>query len=287
MPFALKIGASLADEPRRIAVEQIDRALAEIEDTSLPPETAVHQVRKRGKKLRGLLRLVREPLGDAFRVEDHWYRDTGRLLGALRDAYQSDRTLARLLGATGLAPGTSDESAAAWRDDAREVLSACYQRLAQGRQRAAHWTIDETGFEMVRDGLAETYRQGRERMCIARQDPTADHFHAWRKSVKYHGYHLKLLRPVWPAPLRAGYHEVQRLGEYLGDDHDLAVLALKLGSAEFVPAVKDSGRLQVRLEGEQQRLRHQALGLGERIYAEKTADFTRRMKRYWRATALD
>lgn len=44
---------------RRIAAEQIERAIAEIDDTGLDRHETVHQVRKRCKKVRGLVRLVR------------------------------------------------------------------------------------------------------------------------------------------------------------------------------------------------------------------------------------
>ena len=59
---------------RRIACEQIDRALAEIDDDGLDFARKVHQVRKRCKKLRGLVRLVRPAL-DAYGRENAAFRD--------------------------------------------------------------------------------------------------------------------------------------------------------------------------------------------------------------------
>ena len=57
MPFYLQRSESLPDGLRRIAREQIGKALDEIADESLPSHAKVHCLRKRCKKMRGLLRL--------------------------------------------------------------------------------------------------------------------------------------------------------------------------------------------------------------------------------------
>ena len=59
MPFRFKNPDELPSETQRIATEQIDRAIDELDDSSLDYHETIHQVRKRCKKLRGLLRLVR------------------------------------------------------------------------------------------------------------------------------------------------------------------------------------------------------------------------------------
>jgi hypothetical protein len=52
------------DGVRRIAVDQIDAAIAELDDKALDVHETVHQIRKRCKKLRGLIRLVRPAFAD-------------------------------------------------------------------------------------------------------------------------------------------------------------------------------------------------------------------------------
>ena len=46
----------------------------------------MHQARKRFKELRALLRLVREPLGARFKLDNRRLRDVGRRLAESRDA---------------------------------------------------------------------------------------------------------------------------------------------------------------------------------------------------------
>jgi len=60
MPYLILADEVLEDALRRIAVEQIDRAVAEIDDAALPDDATVHQVRKRCKKGRGLV-FIAEP----------------------------------------------------------------------------------------------------------------------------------------------------------------------------------------------------------------------------------
>lgn len=75
---------SVEDGVRRIADEQIGRALNEIEDPDLDVRTKIHQLRKRCRKLRGVLRLVRTVFGD-YRAENTSFPDAARLLSDVRD----------------------------------------------------------------------------------------------------------------------------------------------------------------------------------------------------------
>jgi len=87
MPYRLKRTETVQQGLHHIGGEQIDRALGEITGSSLPPEEKIHQVRKRGKKVRGLPRLVRPSLDhDACCNGNAWFQDTARRLARPRDA---------------------------------------------------------------------------------------------------------------------------------------------------------------------------------------------------------
>src|ERR1044071_9440613 len=75
-------GAAIA----RIVREQIARAREQLMDRKAPIEKRVHDARKRFKEIRAVLRLVREPFGAQFDVENAWYRDAGRTLASAGDA---------------------------------------------------------------------------------------------------------------------------------------------------------------------------------------------------------
>jgi CHAD domain-containing protein len=84
MSYRLHFNESLADGMPRIVREQLDRAIAELtgDDTDLPE--AVHQVRKRCKKIRGLLRLFRGSFSASYSQENAWFRDLARRLSRAR-----------------------------------------------------------------------------------------------------------------------------------------------------------------------------------------------------------
>ncbi|QDS90013.1 CHAD domain protein [Rosistilla ulvae] len=86
MGYRIERNETINDGVRRIATEQIEKAIGELGDNRLDPPTQVHQVRKRCKKLRGLLRLLRPGFEATYDKRNRWCRDTARLLSGARDA---------------------------------------------------------------------------------------------------------------------------------------------------------------------------------------------------------
>jgi CHAD domain-containing protein len=273
---------------RRIARGRIDHALDELTGASgSTPVEAVHEARKDLKKLRGLLRLARDELGeDAYRRENEAFRDAGRALSPLRDATvvidtldavcadATDETLAR--ACTGLRQALEARAALAESaNGADHVRRAVAADLHAVGARASHWPLERDGFEPLAPGLRRVYRQGRRRMAAAEADPTAEALHEWRKRVKDHWYHLTLLRRVWPEALEPAADAAHALSERLGDDHDLAVLADAAGAAGE-PLADAIARRRKRLQDE-------AFALGRRVYAERPAALEARIAAWWKS----
>lgn len=88
MAYRLKHSEAVSDEIERVVKEEINRSVAEIDDPGLAVDIGVHQVRKRCKKIRAVLRLAREPLDrdGAFDRENTFFRDLAAGLADLRDA---------------------------------------------------------------------------------------------------------------------------------------------------------------------------------------------------------
>jgi CHAD domain-containing protein len=128
--------------------------------------------------------------------------------------------------------------------------------------------------------LKKIYGRGLTAFETVGRDPSEENFHEWRKRVKDLGHQLSLLCPARPRKLGARTEQLEKLGDLLGDDHDLFMLR------EFV--VKDfrdePGTVTFqKLIGEQQeRLRSHALDLGRKFYREKPGRFCRRMQGYWK-----
>src|SRR4030095_15007775 len=87
MSYRFDEDETLSEGLKRIALEQIDKALSNLKPTARNKDLAIHDARVCIKKVRAVLRLMRDSLGDeAYRAEDTAYRDAGRELSKVRDS---------------------------------------------------------------------------------------------------------------------------------------------------------------------------------------------------------
>lgn len=300
MGYRFKHRESFGEGLRRIASEQLTKAIAEVEDRSLGSHETVHQARKRCKKVRALLRLVRPALrGDTYARENAWYRDTGREIATVRDAQTRIETVDALRRRYGRL--VSDEVFAAARSALvarRETLLSdrasfdrCLEevgeRLAVGLARVDGWALERDGFDALRGGLVQRYARGRDAMRGAYREPTAEHFHEWRKRVKDHRYHVRLLESLWKPAMQVREAELHALSDLLGEDHDLFVLeSLAAVEPRAVGAAEVARVLLALALGRRMELRAAARPLGARLFAEKPKRIAQRMESWcetWRA----
>ncbi len=279
---------------RRIAGEQIDRLIAELRDGALPPGATIHQIRKRCKKVRGLLRLFRSVLRDRYSEENARYRDAARSLSAVRDAtamietYDAiRRRYADEVDGRVIAPirrHLTMRQQALLADDAsaQRRLQEFGETMVDGRESLASWTLSDEGLPAVAGGLRKAYARARKAKQAAYDEPSSKTFHEWRKRVKYHWHHMRLLRDVWPAVMRARADEVDALGEMLGDHHNLSVLRSLLLADPDCVARKEAIVIFTGLIDRRQRdLQAACRPLGERLFAEKPKRFVSRLGDYW------
>jgi CHAD domain-containing protein len=298
LSFSLGPGEAIAAGLQRSAREQLDGALAGIGGQTGDRHGAIHEARKACKRLRGLLRLGRDRLGDqVYRRENAALRDAARRLSPLRDAgallETCDKLDTRFADEVDRRRTTPVRRALAARhaalDEAAldERIAAFCADLEAVRARLADWPLRGDGFEVVAGGFRRTYQRAREAMAAAYDAPSSERFHDWRKRVKYHRYHLELLDGLWPRQIGARRKEVKALGEMLGDDHDLVVLeaTLAAGAGNFgaVSSALVSG-LATRRRAE---LRAAMRPFGQRLFAEPPKALERRFAAYWEAARTE
>jgi hypothetical protein len=86
MSYRFYYRETMLENVQRVAFEQNEAAIAEIDDRKLDVHETVHQARKHCKKIRGLIRLVRPQFKKTYKFENAWYRDAARDLSSIRDA---------------------------------------------------------------------------------------------------------------------------------------------------------------------------------------------------------
>lgn len=269
---------------RRIACEQIDAALAAVRAEDLPRDKMIHEVRRRCKALRALIRLLRSAF-PAYDHENAAFRDIARALSGLRDKAVLADTLALLTDdLDGVADGqalatlrrrfTRGGASAAKQ---RETIERCAEQLLAARVRAATWMLVGDGQAALAHGFARTARAARRAMRTFSRTGEAELGHEWRKQVKYHWQHLRLLRGIAPgAEDRA--EMANRLGDLLGDRHDLDlfVAALPVGGGRTGnPAT--IARLSDAAHKRAAKLEKKALRIGGRLFDEKPARLASRL----------
>lgn len=274
MAFTIAMDRPLGDELRNIALELAERSLLELDNAETDLHDAVHQVRKHGKKLRALLRLVRTAVPGLYRRENTLVRDVARELSHLRDRGALLETVAALeneavtederAALAVLRPRLEREAAAA-HEHAPAVIANARHAFTELARRVPDWPLGDLEPHDLFEGAARTYRSGRKALARARAhgDDAALH-HAWRKQVKYGAHHWLLLQQLWPTVIRALHAEMDMLADDLGDHHNLAVLAQALGDLALPSADEDT--LRALVARRQHALHVATVSVGERLY---------------------
>ena len=284
--------ATVQDGVREIAVELIDDTIESAGAKGKDVHETVHSLRKSCKKLRGLVRLVR-PVFDDYREENAAFRDAGRGLSFLRDAGVLIETYDDLLECykdqierPRFAPIrrrlTLLQKESAERDDIGDRLEQLRQTMTKARKRAKRWRIADDGFAALAPGLCKSYKGAQRAMDQAGKKPTAEAVHEWRKRVKDHWYHSRLLSPIWPKPMKAHCEVADQLGDKLGKHHDLEVFRQRLDGDDFGDAT-DVEVLAGLVRRRQKALEEEAFSIGARLLAEPAAGLARRWQSYWDA----
>jgi CHAD domain-containing protein len=306
--------APLPDEPlgealQRMALGQLDLAIELLSgegngvwkgEGNAPNERAIHETRKALKRLRALLRLLRHELGErCFAREYGILRVAAQRLAGARDAevmvatldallQRHPRKLARRRALIELRELLACERVAAAQralgEHATRAEVLC--ELTDLRDRVQRWRLPERpGIAIVESDLRWIYRQGRRRHRRAgrsviggRPKDATRALHEWRKRVKDLRYAAEMLG------LRPLARRADTLGELLGEEHDLALLAALIPAGSHGPLRGKRGKqarkaLLGKIAQRRRRLRKRALREGERLYRRKPKKFTRRVRR--------
>jgi CHAD domain-containing protein len=325
--FALLPGELPADGLRRIALGQLDLAIELLggANGAPPDEHAVHETRKALKRLRALVRLLERELGaEAFARENQALRDTGRRLAGARDAEVMVSTLEVLLARHPRKLGrrrslvklrrrlVAEREAATARTLGDAAMRAgVLEELWAIRGRVAAWRLGGAGgLQQVEPGIERLYRQGRRRYRRAAnaKGDRGRALHEWRKRVKDLRYAAEMLdredpavrgkRRRGPAGGKAAKlipelaRDADRLGEALGEEHDLALLAERIRESSRRGAGparlgRRSRRAVLKVIARRRRkLRARTLGEGARLYRRKPKRFVGRVRRAYERAAI-
>ncbi|UAW97237.1 CHAD domain-containing protein [Halopseudomonas nanhaiensis] len=295
MSYHLRPDRKAPREILRVVSKRLGKARSALTAPKGERARGVHQARKRFKEMRAVLRLVRKPLGKDFDRENQRIRDAARLLSSSRDvtaiveswdalaATDTDlfqqaqlRAVRKRLASRKPSPASGSE------DDAIVEALAAVESLEADM---AKWSLKPSGFDLYVDGLQRTYRDGRKALSVAAKDPSAHNLHEWRKRVKDHWYHTRLLLLGWPEHFKLRCALLKELSEMLGDEHDLAMLCLLMEEQpDLFGDETQRERIGAAIDKRREFLQSRALRLGRRLYAESPKALRKRWESYWQLT---
>ena len=304
--FRLDPGEPLGHGLKRLSTYEIERAVTGFFDGEEAFPLAVHSARKATKRLRALLRLIRSEIGEkVFQYENRQLRETARLLSSVRSAAVVVHALAEIRRQYGsvLAPGALEEplhrlDVVRERMESRtmedpEILPRVVNQLERAHARSSSWPVNgdarevygmgiRDSFDAVGEGLKATYGRGRVEMVKAYTSGDPADFHLWRKRVKYLRHQLEILTPLWPEVIVGMAMTLERVGQLLGDDHDLHELVLLLDhEPRLCPDPVEKSLIKALVAQRRSDLETTARILGRRVYAETPVALTSRLDAYW------
>jgi CHAD domain-containing protein len=231
-----------------------------------------------------------------YRRENMAFRDAARPLSEVRDAKILVETLDKIAKTNGRAP-RRQPFAGMRREllrnqngvrekvlDHDEAFTIVDSVMKDALERLDDWVDVHDGWSSVGEGVQRVYRRGRRAWAVAREKPTVEHLHEWRKQVKYLRHQLELLRPMKASILGPLAERAEELGDVLGDDHDLAMLRREVaGDPERFGGTEVVESILGRIDRGRERLERRAVSLGRRIFRSAPKDFGERLHAYWKA----
>jgi hypothetical protein len=308
--LGLAPGESLSAALPRMAIGQVDLALELLAaDSHASSAHVVHETRKALKRLRALLRLLEHRLGrDAYARDSDALRGIAQRLSGARDAEvmlstldaliaRHPRSLGRRAGVRQLRTRLHYEQARMERLALGQpaARTAVIDELSAFRDRIELWRLPERPrIQLVERDLQHLYRQGRKRhrRVLRGKGDQVRAMHEWRKRVKDLRYAAEMLQRRGAGKRRRADERLRELskradalGELLGEDHDLAVLAqhLRAGRQAARQDAWHTGRktrkaLLKAVAKRRRQLRKRALRDGARLYRRSPKRFIAQMR---------
>jgi len=271
---------------QRACRQHVAHALAALKKAHQPE--GVHEVRKEIKRLRAIFRLARGSVGrNQCRKTLKTMRLAAKALAASRDARVIQQAFVSLVGDkarrfANLQAALEAHGRRAERSF-KEQESAALARfiLKKTARQLDKMKLNRTGWAEILVRVNRSYMRGRDAGELARRKPAPAHFHAWRKQVKNLWYQLDFLCPRRGERTKGMLEDLERLGEQLGEHHDLFLL--EQFAQEHRAYRQETEALGHLIDSERRGFGGRVLQLGSRLYAKTPAAVCAQLEQDWEA----
>jgi len=232
MNYRFDLTLPVEAEFRRIAGEEIDAIETLLRDAPEGRQRAVHGARKGLKRLRGLLKLIKEGNPDFAGSENERLGNISRNLSVARDADAliealdrlSDHSLKRKdvmrIGPIRAYLEQRRDRIVHEQMESATVIHEVLEGLKDSRASFDSASLSGESLELLANGYDRMLAKARKSMKKAGSKREAEAFHDMRKALKHHWMHLQLLEDM-PGVLPARKKRAERLGNKLGQLNDI------------------------------------------------------------------
>lgn len=307
MSFRIDPRKPFDSEIRRAGLELIEDTIATLRDRPSGSYEAVHDARKRFKRLRALYRLIAKAAPDFRREENTRFRDIARSLAFAREAtalvetaeyletFALSNTQGKVLRSITIILRKRRDHAIEHEAGLDDAIAAAIAGCEEGRERLKAVSLPDglkRTTSLLKTGWAKQKKRAGKALadCPAHDhadaDADAEHFHELRKAGQVYWIYLRLLHRLWPSAMRAKRADTKRLVDVLGHEHDLSVLAAFAGrEPEHFGNGKRLALLLDTIKERQQALRAESLELAKKAFSESAGTESRIVGLLWRQAA--
>lgn len=301
MAFRIRPDRPFTAEFRSVAEHQLRQAIHFLEEQPEGPHEAVHDARKKFKRVRALYRLVQPDAKEFRKRENERIREMARSLSAVRDATALVETVDYLASEAGP-------------PEELEALHFASKALIERRDRIAHEESDlpakmaaaaqtcreaidalqdldlDDGPRRTARRLAKAWRKQLSRaaadLVACEEGGDAEHFHDLRKVGQTYWMHLALLSDLWSSAMRAKQREAKTLVDMLGHEHDLSVLTQVVDeNPDLFGDSETLARVIGAIIARQQDLRLKAVAQAKLVFADDADTEAARIALLWKEAA--
>jgi CHAD domain-containing protein len=278
--FSVKPKESFQKGISRIVRRQLKRAAALLRNSDELQGEAVHDVRKRIKRTRAVLRLIREELGSrAYHRQNAALRGAGRSLSDVRNSKVMLDALAKLEEREGqrITRGLFDAMASSLKSNLEETQAALKQDSAalkslrrvirKVRRRVDDWNLPKRGAKCVRCGLTRAHDLVVSAFEAAEGERSVEKLHELRKRTQYFYHQLQLFQQI--DTVRELAERWHAFAQYLGDDHDLAMLRSEAGACDRPECQEGRPELIALIDEHRRELERKAFEAGHSLIADE------------------
>lgn len=256
------------------------------ESSDKDPATAIHEIRKKLKMLRALLKMLRYTGNQKkFEQANTLLRDLGRLMSEIRDAHVRSITLAEIELNNGLknferiVQEIIDCNTLQIKqlEEVYFVKFNVFNRIVKRLKTNDEITefLDSCTFDRAKilEGYSKTYEDGFNSFFTAFVYPSSELLHEWRKRLKDLNSQSVYLGTYLPAT-SINLNEMDMLSDILGEDHDYWMLSEWISEQTWseinLPAIH---KFVEKIEEKRAKLQRSAEYYGKNIYSIEPANY--------------